>query len=87
MSSHIETRTLEAVLVSPLINGQHVLSFVTLTANMTHSIIKIGRDANSVADNLAKKARQTVVPSSCLFSCEAWTHSRNCTVQMALENF
>jgi hypothetical protein len=29
MSSHVETRTLEAVLVSPLINGQHVLSFVT----------------------------------------------------------
>ena len=66
MSSHIETRTLEAVLVSPLINGQHVLSFVTLTANMTHSIIKIGRDANFVADNLVKKARQIVVPRPCL---------------------
>ena len=86
MSSHIGTRTLEAVLVSPLINGQHVLSFVTLTANMTHSIIKIGRDANSVADNLAKKARRAAVPT-CLFSCESWTHSRNCTIQMALENF
>ena len=61
--------------------------FIASTANMAHSIIKIGRDANSVADNLAKKARRTVVPSSCLFSCESWTHSTNCTIQMALENF
>jgi hypothetical protein len=61
--------------------------FTATTANMMHSIIKIGRDANSVADNLTKKARQAAIPSSCLFSCESWTHSRNCTIQMALENF
>ena len=60
--------------------------FIASTANMAHSIIKIGRDANSVADNLAKKARRAAVPT-CLFSCESWTHSRNCTIQMALDNF
>jgi hypothetical protein len=45
--------------------------FITSTSNMTHSIFKIGRDANSVADTLTKKARRTAVPSSCLFSCES----------------
>ena len=45
--------------------------FIASTANMTHSTIKIGTNANSVADNLARKARRTAVPSSCLFSCES----------------
>jgi hypothetical protein len=60
--------------------------FIASTTNMTHSIFKIGRDANSVADTLAKK-RRIAVPSSFLFSCESWTHSRNCTIQRTLENF
>jgi len=57
------------------------------TANMMHSISRIGRNTNTVADNLAKKARQTSIPSSCLFSCQSCTHSRNYAIQMALENF
>jgi hypothetical protein len=61
--------------------------FIASATNMTHSIFKIGRDANSVADTLAKKIRRTAAPSSCLFSCESWTHSRNYTIQRVLENF
>ena len=57
------------------------------TRGMHYSIIKIGREANKVADKLAKQARQAPIPSSCLYSCEALGHSQNCIVQMALQNF
>jgi len=61
--------------------------FTCDTENLHHSVIKIGRATNKVADNLAKKAGQAVIPSSCCFSCKSLVHSRNCTIQSNLENF
>lgn len=64
---------------------QPILSkFAQITKGMQHSIIKINRDSNNVADWLAKQARQATIPSPCLFSCIANVHSTNqCTVQSA----
>jgi len=58
---------------------------VTITQGMQHLIIKVRRETNKVADKLAKQARQASVTSSCLYSCEAFTHSRPCNVQQALQ--
>jgi len=41
---------------------------------ISHVLQKIGRATNKVADNLTKKARQDVIPSSCCFSCESLVH-------------
>jgi len=39
---------------------------------MMHSIIKIGRDTNSVANNLAKKARYAAIPRSMALEKFQW---------------
>ena len=64
-----------------------IAEFAEITEGMQHSIIKINRDTNKMADRLAKQARQATISSSCLFSCEANVHSTQCTVQTALQNF
>jgi hypothetical protein len=61
--------------------------FTCVTKNLHLSVIKIGRATNKVADNLAKKARQAVIPNSCCYSCESLVHSRSCIIQSNLENF
>jgi hypothetical protein len=61
--------------------------FTCVIENLHHSVIKIGRATNKVADNLTKKARQAMIPNSCYFSCESLVHSRNCIIQSNLENF
>jgi hypothetical protein len=58
-----------------------------VTENLHHSVIKIGRATNKVADKFAKKARHAVIPNSCCFSYECLVHSRNCIIQFNLENF
>jgi hypothetical protein len=51
------------------------------TQGMKHSIIKIRRESNGVADRLAKQVRLAAIQSPCLFSCQAIVHSpRACLV-------
>jgi len=57
------------------------------TQGMKHSIIKMRRESNGVADRLAKQARLAAIQSAWLFSCQAIVHSPSCCVQVALQNF
>jgi len=64
-----------------------IAEFQELASTRRFSVIKIGRQENMTADTLAKKARRTTVPNSCLFSCQALGHSSPCNVSQMLEHF
>ena len=64
-----------------------IAEFQELASTRRFSVIKIGRQENMTADTLAKKARRTTVPNSCLFSCQALGHSSPYNVGQMLEHF
>ena len=61
--------------------------FEDITGTKQFSVIKIRREANRVADNLAKRARHATIPDTCLFSCQALAHVPSCNVKEILDRF
>lgn len=61
--------------------------FEDITRTKQFSVIKIRREANRVADTLAKRARHATIPDTCLFSCQALARSPSCNVKEVLDHF
>jgi heme exporter protein D len=62
-------------------------SFVNFTSAITPSIYKIRRQLNTIADSLARQARQLQTPQqpALEFLCALEDHTSSCNVQQALQ--
>lgn len=61
--------------------------FEDAAGTMHFSVIKIKREANIVADSLAKQARHATFPDTCFLSCQALAHFPSCHVKEVVETF